>query len=227
MFFLCVAGALLNVAFAVVAGKLNIPLFLDTVLTVTLTLTGGLFCGALTGALTNVIYNTFFFWGWEGYLFALCNIATALVTWLFMRLFPRDLGWLTLPWQGLGKSPGNVASRTAFPSPFKSRRFEAVADRAVVLILLSFALCVAMSILGGLISGLIQIFNPAFPKGPLVSAAMSDQNIPLILTEIISRFPMNVIDRLISAFAGYGFALALHRMPMLRGGPSVLHITEH
>jgi hypothetical protein len=66
-----------------------------------------------------------------------------------------------------------------------------------------------MSVLGGLISGLIQIFNPAFPKGPLVSAAMSDDRLPLILTEIISRFPINIIDRLITAFAGYGFAVLL------------------
>jgi hypothetical protein len=66
-----------------------------------------------------------------------------------------------------------------------------------------------MSVLGGLISALIQIFTPAFPKGPLVSAAMSDQNLPLILTEIMSRFPMNIIDRLITAFAGYGVAALL------------------
>jgi hypothetical protein len=114
--FLCIAGALLNNVFTVVAGKLNIPLFLDTVFTVTLTLTGGLFWGALTGALTNLIYNTLFYWGWEGYLFTLCNIATAVVTWLFMRFFPQELGEL---FQGLDTD----ASQPAFPSPHKSRRF--------------------------------------------------------------------------------------------------------
>jgi predicted lipid-binding transport protein (Tim44 family) len=194
---------LLNNAFPVLVKPPYFPLFLDTVFTVTLTLTGGLFWGALTGALTNVIYNTFFFWGWEGYLFALCNIATALVTWLFMRFFPRELG----------QTPD--ASQPT-PSPLKSRRFEMVADKVIVLILLSFGLCIAMSVLGGLISALIQIFNPSYAKEPFVSAAMSDQNLPLILTEIMSRFPQNIIDRLITAFAGYGFALALHRISTIK-----------
>jgi hypothetical protein len=167
MIFLCIAGALLNSAFAVIVVKMNIPLFLDTVFTVTLTLVGGLFWGALTGVLTNLIAHTFFFWGWEGYLFALCNIATAVVTWLFMRFFYRELGW---PCQGLGTSP------PVFSSLQKSRRFETAADKVIVLILLSFGLCIAMSVFGGLISAFIQIWvNPTSIEIPLVSAAMSDQ----------------------------------------------------
>jgi hypothetical protein len=197
MVFLCIAGALLNNAFTVVAWKMNIPLFLDTVLTVTLTMTGGLFWGVLTGALTNLIYNTLFYWGWEHYLFALCNMATAVVTWLFMRFFSRELGL------------GAGVSRTDLSSPHKSDRFETVADRVIVLTLLSFGLCVSMSVLGGLISALIQIFNPGYPKGPLVSVAVSDDRLPLILKEVISRFPINIIDRLITAFAGYGVAAVL------------------
>jgi hypothetical protein len=200
MVFLCLAGALLNNVFPVLVKPSYFPLFLDTVFTVTLTLTGGLFWGVLTGALTNVIYNTFFFWGWEGYLFALCSIATAVVTWLFMRFFPRELG---------GPFQGHETSRPAFPSPFKSRRFETVADRVIVLFLLSFGLCITMSVLGGLISALIQIFNPVYAKEPFVSGAISDWNFPLVLTEILSRLPQNIIDRLITAFAGYGVALLI------------------
>jgi hypothetical protein len=199
---LCLAGALLNNAFPVLAKPSYFPLFLDTVFTVTLTLRGGLFWGVLTGALTNVIYNTFFFWGWEGYLFTLCNIATAVVTWLFMRIFPRDLGWLC---------QGRDALPPAFPSPFKSRRFEMVADRVIVLILLSFGLCIAMSVLGGIISALIQIFNPVYVKQPFVSADMFDRKLPIILTEIMSRFPQNIIDRLITAFCGYGIAVLIQK----------------
>jgi hypothetical protein len=195
MVFLCLAGALLNNVFPALV-KPYFPLFLDTVFTVTLTLTGGLFWGVLTGALTNVIFNTFFFWGWEGYLFALCNMATAVVTWLFMRFFPRELGLAGVP-------------RPGFPSPHKSGRFETVADRVVVLFILSFGLCIAMSVLGGLISALIQIFKPVYLKERFVSAAISDWNLPLILSEIMSRLPQNVIDRIVTAFAGYGVAMLL------------------
>jgi hypothetical protein len=38
---------------------------------------------------------------------------------------------------------------------------------------------------------------------------MFRQGFPLILAEILSRIPMNIIDRLISAFSGYGIALAI------------------
>jgi hypothetical protein len=38
---------------------------------------------------------------------------------------------------------------------------------------------------------------------------MSDWNLPIVLSEILSRFPQNIIDRLITAFAGFGIALLL------------------
>src|SRR5215469_9121715 len=118
LLFLCLAGALLNIAMnRLFIDRLAIPLFLDTIFTISLTLLAGPFWGALCGALTNLIYQTIWFWGWEGYLFALCSIATALVTWLFMRLFPRELN-LSFP---------NAHS--------KSLRLSAVMERAVILIL--------------------------------------------------------------------------------------------
>jgi hypothetical protein len=91
-----------------------------------------------------------------------------------------------------------------------------VIDRIIVLSLLSFSLCVAMSILGGLIASSIQ-FLRSFGGGQVVNPAscrdlgvtMFRQGFPLILAEILSRIPMNVIDRLISAFVGYGIALGI------------------
>jgi len=62
-----------------------------TILTITITLVCGLLWGMLCGAMTNIISHTIFEFGWGGYLFALCSIATALITWLFMRLFPNVL----------------------------------------------------------------------------------------------------------------------------------------
>jgi hypothetical protein len=38
---------------------------------------------------------------------------------------------------------------------------------------------------------------------------MFRQGSPLILAEILSRIPINIIDRLISAFSGFGIALAI------------------
>ena len=198
IFLLCMAGACLNIVF----GKVSPILFLDTIFTITATLLAGPYWGALTGASTNIIIHTIEFWGWEGYLFALCSIATALITYLFMRLFPRELSL-----------PHRQETSYDFLLLPKSRRFALVMERLVVLILLSLALCFAMSIMGGLISALIQIFNPARAGTPDLSPyyfyGMIPENVSFILREIMIRIPMNIVDRLISAFSGYGFALAL------------------
>ena len=201
IFFLCICGALLNVALSLVSDIMALPLFLDTILTVTVTLLSGPFWGAMTGALTNLIGHTLRFWGWEGYLFILANVATAFLTWLFIRLFPRELSF------------AHRENRCDHHVPPKSRHFAMVMERVVVLTLFSFALCLTMSILGGLIAVFIQGINPvhAGEQGlsPNIYFNMFSQGFPLILSEILVRIPMNIIDRLIAAFGGYGIALAL------------------
>jgi hypothetical protein len=195
--FICLVGAFLNVYINALFFKVMfLPLYLDTILTITVTLLFGPVWGCITGAISNIIGETIFFWGWQGYLFTLCNVATALVTWLFMRLFPGELRF----------------AGSQKPLPGSSRLSEAM-NKMVILILLSFALCIAMSILGGTISALIEIFNssgesavnPAVP--PIVTFFKSET--PALIREILSRIPINIIDRLISAFAGYGIAFCL------------------
>ena len=88
-----------------------------------------------------------------------------------------------------------------------SVRLSAVMDRLIVLTLLSFALCLVMSILGGCISVLVGFYkasvNPfnAESVNPAAVQTMFHGNIPILLNEILSRIPINIIDRLISAFA--------------------------
>ncbi|WP_461257696.1 hypothetical protein [Treponema sp. R80B11-R83G3] len=198
---LCLAGAFLNIAIHVLARRAGLPLYLDTILTVSLTLAGGLFWGLLTGALTNIIGSTLYFSGWEGYLFAICNMATALVTWLFIRFFPKELN--------LSERPPKTSQKTS------SRLAEAI-NLMIALILLSFCLCLVISVLGGVIAAFIQSINPTL-SGKQVSTAdltatMFGKNIPAVLAEILSRIPVNIIDRLITAFAGYGIALGIKRV---------------
>jgi len=204
IFFLCIAGALLNIAISRAAhgSPLLGILFLDTIITVSFTLLYGPVWGAITGALTNIISHTIESWGWVNYLFTLCNIATALVTYLFMRIFPRELS--------LQRQKETRANFRILP---KSRRLAFVIERVAVLILLSFALCIAMSVLGGLIAAFIQIINPSHIGASRLSPndlyRMFPQGFSLILGEILVRIPINIVDRLISAFSGYGIALAL------------------
>jgi len=200
MLLFCLAGVFLNILITRLCFNAGLPLFLDTILTITVTLICGLPWGMLCGALTNVIYHSIFGYGWEAYLFTLCNIATAVVTWLFMRFFTRELAVYKLD-DTQQKSPLFSA---------KSNFLSALMDRIIILILFSFALCLTMSILGGLIATFIIIINSSYTevKGitGVLSATMFDHNVPLVIKEIISRIPINIIDRLISVFAGFGIA---------------------
>ena len=192
----CLAGAALNIGLNRLCMLANIPLYLDTVFTIAVTLMGGLFFGSLCGALTNLIHHSVWFWGWEGYLFTLCNIATACITWLFIRIFPRELRLFA------------ETDKTAPPVQSLNKGM----DRMIVLILLSFALCIAMSVLGGFLTALILSLSPAHAGerglSVLLSTTLFNSNLPLVLVEILSRIPINIIDRLISAFGGYAIALA-------------------
>jgi hypothetical protein len=84
--------------------------------------------------------------------------------------------------------------------------------RAIVLVLLSFVLCLVISVLGGLCATIINGFKPL----PLVPDSVSpEQNFRLalirrnlsgIIVEIGARIPVNLLDRLFSSFAGYALA---------------------
>jgi len=205
---LCLAGALLNIAINTLATRAaGLPLYLDTILTLSLTLAGGLFWGLLTGLLTNIIATPLYSlsYGWVYCLFALCNMATALVAWLFTRFFPRELQVTAETPEIPRKSQG-----------LASRRLSELMNRMIVLILLSFCLCLVISVLDGVIAAFIQSINPELSGKPSVSgdlaATMFGHKIPAILEEILSRIPVNVIDRLITAFAGYGIAAGIKRL---------------
>ncbi|MCL2444450.1 MAG: hypothetical protein FWD13_13445, partial [Treponema sp.] len=102
------------------------------------------------------------------------------------------------------------------PLSVKSSRLNTLMDRIIILTLFSFALCLIMSILGGLIATFILYLNSAYSETDgimgVFSATMFTHNVPIIVKEILSRIPVNIIDRLISTFAGYGAALCIRHL---------------
>jgi hypothetical protein len=206
LLFVSIVAALLNMLIQYFSrGRLGIPLFLDTVLTMTVTFYGGVFWGILTGALTNLIEQSFPFYGWLPYLFVLCNIAVALVTALFIRWFPQELGI-----NGTEKP----LSQSHRKNLWQSQWLQDLIGRAIVLVLLSFALCLVISVLGGLFAVIIEHFNSSLTADSVspemnFRLALVRRNLPAIIVSIGSRIPMNLLDRLISSFAGYGLALLL------------------
>jgi len=204
LIFFSITGALLNIGCNVLfTYYIKLPLYLDTVFTVAVTLSCGLIWGTICGALSNIFSSIISFQGWGGLLFALCNIAAAYITWLFTRLFPRELN-LTL---SAPQIPYNF---------YGSGKISKWLDKIIVLILLSFALCLAMSVLGGFIAVIILSLPSSHSPEAVISSVfrstMFSQKFPAILSETLSRIPLNIVDRLISVFAGYGIALGLRSL---------------
>ena len=212
-FIFCITGAFLNmIVFRIFISMMGLPLYLDTIFTIAVTFLCGPLWGVLTGALTNIISVTVF--GWEWYLFALCNIVTALITWLFIRLFSCELN-LRINAAADSNTPAALAGHSVFTAKLlhqtSSRRLSAIMDRLIVLTLLSFALCLVMSILGGCISVFIGFFK-ADAVNPAAVPTMFNRNVPILLNEMFSRIPINIIDRLISAFTAFGVALVVFQI---------------
>jgi hypothetical protein len=182
------------------------PLWLDTIFVITITFAFELKWGVLCGILTGIARNTLFFIDWTACLFSLCFIATAAVVFLFMRFFPEELGF--------------TAAGASKKHLYKSSRFNSLISRVVALLLLSFALTVVISVMGGLISALVIIHSPEVQHratAPVLSNALmaNTPQIPLVLQEIASRIPINIIDRLVSVFVGYGLARGIVRLMQL------------
>jgi hypothetical protein len=72
-------------------------------------------------------------------------------------------------------------------------------------------MCIVISILGGLITLLIQSLWGSSNPGPelFFKLAPLRKALPPVLVEIAARIPLNIIDRLLSVLGGYGVAALL------------------
>jgi hypothetical protein len=190
------AGALLNMGTMLfVQDVLRAPLFMDTLFTVAATFWGGLPCGLATAVLTHLVTNPLVATPLPGYLYTLCNIAAALLAALFMRRFPAECA--VKPAAGNSEKPG-------------------LSERITVLFLLSLALCFLLSLLGGVIATVIEVFfipwneNSAemfiFRRMLVRKMGGSQSGLSLLPVEILCRVPVNIMDRLLSVYGGYGVA---------------------
>jgi hypothetical protein len=201
---LCAAAIAFNLGLSALAQfVLHLPLFLDTVATVSLTLYGGFWAGAAAGALTNIMLVPAYNVPLVTCVYAVCNVAAALVTALFVRLFPGEF----------------APCRRNCAAPRREEPPVAV-ERVIALLALSLALCFAISILGGIISAVLQTQQVTPPRSPdqqqsigldlsLSRLIYLRQGLPAAAVEILARLPVNIIDRLITAFGAYWLARLL------------------
>jgi hypothetical protein len=184
----CVLAAFLHIWIPdALRGFVQFILYLDTIFIITITLMWGLQWGFISALVSSIVLDVIKPLFWQEILFFPCFFATAFVTFRFMPLFPAKSS-----------------------SPRRSTNFDRLFSTMIVLILLSFALCIVISILGGCISTFIISITPSLGDSafftPNVTLPQLTTGLHLLFREILIRIPVNIIDRLVSVFVGYGAA---------------------
>ncbi|MCL2763044.1 MAG: hypothetical protein FWD36_07570 [Treponema sp.] len=168
---------------------IKIPLFLDTVFNAAVCFAAGLIPGIGTALLSYTalgIRNG----GFDPFI--LCAIAEVLLVW---RLKPATIE----------EQPANTHPASALTS------FVSVFAR---LMLLYIVCCITISILGGLIDFLFYTVlansKQYFSAEDTFKIGLLRNGIPVLAMNILSRIPVNLVDRFIVIFGGY-FAAKLMR----------------
>jgi hypothetical protein len=192
---LCIVSALGNIVTDVlVSDILRAPLYLDTVFTAAVTFSFGLLPGILTGAAhiaaCNILYSTLLNPGANiltGNVFFLCTVSEILLVCFFRaRIKPQEAAFLEEP------------SLSSFIS---------IAAPLMVLVVLD---CILISITGGVIdfilNNLLSIPRGLWPED-IFKLGLIRNNVPVLAAAILSRIPINIVDRFIAVFGGYGISL--------------------
>jgi len=184
---LCVLATFMNIIVSsFFINILGIPLFIDTVFTAAITFAFGLIPGIIVAVLSwfiPVIYNM------NIHFFVLCSIAEVL---LICALKPRapDIG---------------VENPPVFAS--KEKIMTSYTVIAAKLMILYITCAVTISTLGGLINFLPQFFlrtqENYFSIEDTFKPALIMNNFPTLAVNILSRIPINLVDRFIVIFGGY------------------------
>jgi len=164
----------------------KIPLFLDTVFNAAVCFTAGLFPGFVTALLS---YTSLSIRNGAFDPFIICAIAELLIIWRFR---PSSRFGVT----------GRLDSATLPETTVTS--FVSVFAR---LMLLYIVCCLAISLLGGIIDfvyyGLMLNTKQYFSAEDTFKIGLLRSGIPVLAMNILSRIPVNLVDRFIVIFGGY------------------------
>jgi hypothetical protein len=178
-----IIGALFDFGFSVLGrDTLRLPLFIDTIGTYTMTLVAG----PLYGTLCAVIYAGMSIFG--AYksvslcLYAICSVSEVFILYYCFVRPMRRAEERGLPWF----SGGKIAR----------------------LVLIAIFLCVLTSVTGGIIATINTIYfnTPDISSFPevLFKAGFMQQGMPVLAANILSRIPVNIVDRPLCLIAAFG-----------------------
>lgn len=192
---LCILSAFGNAALSyVVNGLAGVPLYADTIFTIAMCFCAGLTFGILTGLLSSALFSLVYIWlrgfpvetVWTVNMFAICVILEVLlVCFFYKKIKPSETVFL--------KKPSLYS-------------FTGVAAQLLVLFVLA---CIVVSVSGGLIDFSFNLFRVERPYCPedTFKLGLLRNNVPLLATAIFSRIPIDIVDRFIAIFGGYGISL--------------------
>jgi hypothetical protein len=175
---------------------LKLPLFLDTVFTCAVTFTAGPVPGMVVGVLTTIII---LFRDSSTWLFVFCTIAEVLLVWL-MKPGPRD------PFPGFSRR-----SREAELPPAETK--VSFINTFAGLLLLYIAACITVSVLGGIFDFILYDVLPNsklhYSPEDTFKMGLLRGGPPILLANILSRIPINIVDRFVVIFGGFSLSLLL------------------
>jgi Na+/glutamate symporter len=200
---LCIVSGLGNTLLSyLVSGFAKIPLYMDTVFTVAVCFAAGLLPG-IFAMLVSFVYTPFSFKYLLGYpaeafwlpsAFSVCIIVELLLVWFFhKKMKEREADFFAKPSLDL---------------------FIGIAVHLLTLVALD---CIAISITGGITDFVLTRFSAPTVPSPedTFKFGLLRNNVPLLATAILSRIPINIVDRFFVIFGGYGISVLYRKW--LRG----------
>ena len=158
---------------------LHVPLFLDTIGTVALTFLFGWIPGLVCAFATTLLDSIIGCYFLQlPTLYVICSFFAVFISYKFKRfIFNSEINFV----------------------------------RICYLFILAMIMCVVISILGGIIDSLCVTYSKYKSTYPVASDFFKPNFIKLGLsqlgTNIVSRFPINIIDRLLTCYISYGLSL--------------------
>jgi ABC-type xylose transport system permease subunit len=190
---LCVVSAFGNTLGSYLHTKMGIPLYIDTIFNAAMCFSAGLVAGIITGTLIFPVMN---YWvniflrgpemGFYRNIWELCIVVEILLVWLFYKkMKKREAVFLENPCL---------------------HAFIGVAAQLLVLVVLD---CIVISVTGGIIDYVLSSFSlpRTFSPEDNLKLGLLRNNMPLLATTVLSRIPINIVDRFIVIFGGYGVSL--------------------
>ncbi|MDR1307638.1 MAG: hypothetical protein LBK74_08705 [Treponema sp.] len=192
--FCCAAAAAGNVLlYSFVSRFLRLSLFLDTLFTVTVTFIAGIVPGIITALATSVTTNVLFSFPPVYTLFSLCSISEVFIA----ASFHRGIQGSRIGVRGGGQD------------------MDALISAVAGLFLVAVIDCFVISILGGGVDFFISVFFPRsrqfFTPEEIFKLGLLRNRLPALLTDILCRIPVNIVDRFIVMFGAFGAALLFRK----------------